>query len=431
MIFPIVSVSMGRAREIFLSRRFFVRPGSQPGLVRLVAGLFALFAFAALAACNSSGFGGGGFGNPGSSAAMRGTQPVTGDTLGTGTIRIALLLPLSATGNAGQIAQNFRNAADLALHDFKTANLQILVKDDKGTTDGAAAAASESISQGAELILGPLFARSVMGAAPIARQAGVPMIAFSNDTTTSGQGIYLLSFLPQSDIDRIVSFAASRGKHSIAAMLPDNPYGTLVDAALQRAAANNGVRVMAEQRYELDKTNMQTQAVALAQLAKGGTIDSILLPDAGDATQFLAQMLAANGLTPDKMTYLGSGQWDNDPRITGESNLGGAFYPAPENGGFASFAKRYQAAYGAPPARTASLAYDATSLAAGLAARFGDQRFAAQTLTNPNGFIGIDGAFRFLPNGLSQRGLAVYQLVKGQAVMVDPAPRTFAAAGGT
>jgi hypothetical protein len=200
---------------------------------------------------------------------------------------------------------------------------------------------------------------------------------------------------------------------------------------LQRAAANSGGRVMATQRYELDKTAMQTQATALAALVKGGTVDAILLPDAGDATPFLAQVLAANGVTPDKMTYLGSGQWDNDARITGESNLSGAYYPAPEAAGFASFSRRYQAAFGAAPSRTASLAYDATSLAAGLAARFGDQRFAEATLTNPNGFIGIDGAFRFLPNGLNQRGLAVYQIQKGQATVVDPAPKTFTRAPGT
>ncbi len=363
--------------------------------------------------------------------AVQATQPVTGETIGTGSVRVALLLPLSATGNAGQIATAFRNAAELALRDFKTADIQILVKDDQGTTEGARAAASDAIAQGAELILGPLFARSVNGVSQVARAARVPVIAFSSDTTTAGQGLYLLSFLPQSDVDRIVSFAAARGKRSIAALLPNNAYGTLVEAALQRAAANAGGRVMATQRYELDKTAMQTQATELAKLVKGGTVDAILLPDAGDATPFLAQVLAANGVTADKMTYLGSGQWDNDQRITGESNLTGAFYPAPESGGFASFARRYQAAFGSAPSRTASLAYDATSLAAGLAARFGDQRFAAATLTNANGFIGIDGAFRFLPNGLNQRGLAVYQIDHGTVTIVDPAPKTFARAPGT
>jgi ABC-type branched-subunit amino acid transport system substrate-binding protein len=412
-----------------LSRLFFARPANRRVFLNAAVGFLAFGAMALLAACNSGG-GFSGFGRN-SAPAVRTAMPVTGETIGSGSVKVALLLPLTATGNAGQIATAFRNAADLALRDFKSANIQILIKDDQGTAEGARAAASEAISQGAELILGPLFARSVTGVSTVARAANVPVIAFSSDTTIAGQGLYLLSFLPQSDVDRIVSYSATLGKRSIAALLPNNAYGTLVEAALQRAAANAGGRVMASVRYDLDKTAMQTQATSVAALVKGGTVDAVMLPDAGDAVPFLAQVLAANGVTPDKMTYLGSGQWDNDPRIVGESNLSGGYFPAPENAGFASFSRRYQAAFGSPPSRTASLAYDATSLAAGLAGRFGDQRFAPATLTNPNGFIGIDGAFRFLPNGLNQRGLAVYQIQKGQAVVADPAPKSFARAPGT
>ena len=361
---------------------------------------------------------------------MRAAEPVTGEVLGTGTVRVAMLLPLSATGNAGQIAANFKNAAALALKDFKSANIQIMVKDDQGTPQGASAAASEAVSQGAELILGPMFARSVSAVAAVARPANVPVIAFSSDTTAAAPGVYLLSFLPQSDVDRIVSFAAERGKRSFAALIPNNAYGTLVEAELQRVAAGAGARVIASLHYELDKTSMQTQATSLADSIKSGAADVVFLPDAGDAAPFLAQVLAAGGVTPDKITYIGSGQWDNDPRVMSESNLNGGWYPAPESAGFASFAKRYQAAFGAAPSRTASLAYDATSLAAGLSGHFGDQRFAQATLTNPNGFIGIDGAFRFLSNGLNQRGLAVFQINRGGAQMVDPAPRTFTTPSG-
>jgi hypothetical protein len=237
--------------------------------------------------------------------------------------------------------------------------------------------------------------------------------------------------LPQSDVDRVISFAASRGKRAFAALLPNNAYGTLVEAEMQRAVANSGGRVIASVHYDLDKAAMQAQATSLAATIKSGAVDSVFLPDAGDATPFLAQVLAANGVTPDKMTYLGSGQWDNDSRIYSESNLNGGWYPAPESAGFASFARRYQAAYGAAPSRTASLAYDATSLAAGLTARFGEQRFAAQTLTNPNGFIGVDGAFRLLSNGLNQRELAIYQINRGSVQMIDPAPKTFTTPSGT
>jgi ABC-type branched-subunit amino acid transport system substrate-binding protein len=405
-------------------------PGVRPTR-RAALGIIAVSAAGLLAACSSSGFGGG-FGGmgAGNGPQVRADAPVTGEVIGSGTVRVAMLLPLSATGNAGQIAANFKNAAALALQDFKSANIQIMVKDDQGTPQGAGAAASEAISQGAQLILGPLFARSVSAVAAVARPANVPVIAFSSDTTAASQGVYLLSFLPQSDVDRVISFAAGRGKRSFAALLPNNAYGTLVEAEMQRAAANAGARVVASLHYDLDKTSMQTQATSLAATIKSGAADAVFLPDAGDAAPFLAQILAANGVTADKITYLGSGQWDADPRISSESNLNGGWYPAPESAGFASFARRYQAAFGAAPSRTASLAYDATSLAAGLTARFGDQRFAQATLTNPNGFIGIDGAFRFLSNGLNQRGLAVFQVGRGSAQMIDPAPRTFTAPSG-
>jgi ABC-type branched-subunit amino acid transport system substrate-binding protein len=353
--------------------------------------------------------------------------PVPGETLGTGSVKVALLLPLSATGNAGQIALAMKNAASLALREFQTADIQILVKDDAGTADGARAAASQAITDGAKLILGPLFAQSVSAAASIAKPAGIPMVAFSSDSTTAQKGVYLLSFLPQGDVSRVLRYAAGQGKHSFAALLPNNGYGTVVEATLQKVVADTGGRVFAVERYDLDRVSMQAKATAVAGVAKGGSIDAILMPDAGDAAPFLAQVLAAGGFKPANVKLLGSGQWD-DQRILKESNLSGAWFPAPDRAGFDSFVQRYQAAYGAPPLRPASLAYDATSLAAGLAARFGKNAYTEKVLTNPSGFIGVDGAFRFLSNGLSERGLAVYEINHGATQVIDPAPKNFAKA---
>ena len=274
------------------------------------------------------------------------------------------------------------------------------------------------------MILGPLFAQSVSAAAAIAKPANVPIIAFSTDVSSASQGVYLLSFLPQTDIERVVRYAAAQGKRSYAALLPNNAYGTVVEAALQKSVANAGGRVMALERYELDRNSMQEKANIVAGLAKSGTIDTIVLPDAGAAAPFLGQVLAASGVSPAKIQYLGSGQWD-DIRIAQESNLNGAWYPGPEKAGFDAFAKRYQAAFGATPFRAATLAYDATSLASGLAARFGERRFATDVLTSGSGFIGLDGAFRLLPTGLNERGLAIYRIERGKVTIIDPAPRTF------
>jgi ABC-type branched-subunit amino acid transport system substrate-binding protein len=357
---------------------------------------------------------------------ITGNQPVTGETIGTGSVKVAMLLPLSATGNAGTLANHLKNAAALALKDFPSADIQILVKDDRGTADGARAAATEAIQQGAQLILGPLFAASASAAGQVARGANVPVIAFSTDSNVATRGVYLLSFMPQSDVERIIQYAASRGKHSVAALLPANGYGSVVEAALQRAVAARGMRIVSLDRYELDRVSMQSKAEALADVVKKGQADTVFIPDAGDAAPFLAQVLSSQGVFPGKAQFLGSGQWNGDQRVLGESNLFGAWYPAPDNTGFEGFAAKYRAAYGDAPLRPASLGYDAASLAAGLVSR-GGGRISADAITNPNGFAGVDGAFRLMPDGTNQRALAVYEIGRGSAKQVDPAPREFRA----
>jgi ABC-type branched-subunit amino acid transport system substrate-binding protein len=390
--------------------------GSTAAISALLVG-----ALIALSACTAARVGG-------PDQVAIGNAPITGEVLGTGPVKVALLLPLSATGNAGQIAQNLRNASELAIREFQTPAIQVLVKDDGGTPEGARAATTEAIQQGAKLILGPLFARSVTAAAAIAKPANVPIVAFSTDTSTASRGVYLLSFLPQTDVQRIVTYAASKGKSSYAALLPANAYGTVVEAALQQVVANTGGRILALERYQLDRTAMQEKATVVANLAKSGAVSAIFLPDAGDAAPFLGQILGANGVNPAQVQFLGSGQWV-DSRITQESNLNGAWYPAPDQSGFLGFSRRYQAAFGSAPFRATTLAYDATSLASGLAARFGERRYSAEVLTSPSGFIGIDGAFRLLPDGLNERGLAIYQIDRGQVSIIDPAPKTFTKAG--
>jgi hypothetical protein len=385
----------------------------------LLSGVLLLSALLVLAACSSSGFGSRSAGTPTE------FQPVSGEVIGNGNVRVAMLLPLSATGNAGQIGLHIKNAAVLALREFQNADIQIMIKDDRGTADGARAAASEAIAQGAELILGPLFAQSVAAAASVAKPARVPIVAFSTDTSAASNGVYLLSFLPQSDVDRIIQFATSRGKRAFAALLPQNGYGTVAEAALHKAVADRGGRIIAIERYQLDRFDMQAKAQTVAAIANAGQIDSIFMPDAGDAAPFLAQILSTEGVRTDKVAFLGSGQWNTDERVVGESNLSGAWFPAPDNAGFESFSSRYRAQFGTAPFRPASLGYDAASLAAGLTSRFGEQRFSPETLTNSAGFLGVDGAFRLLPNGTNQRGLAVYQIDRGKAQIIEPAPTNF------
>src|SRR5215470_2964702 len=182
--------------------------------------------------------------------------PQQAAAIGTGQVKVGLILPLSASGNAALAAQSMKNAAEMALAEFNAPNVQLLVKDDAGSVQGAQAATQQALEEGAEIILGPLFAHSVAPAGQLARGRGVPVIAFSTDANVASRGIYLLSFLPESDVDRIVGYAVQQGKRSFAALVPDNAYGSVVQAAFQQAVAAGGGRVVAMERYPLDRAAM-------------------------------------------------------------------------------------------------------------------------------------------------------------------------------
>jgi len=345
--------------------------------------------------------------------------------LGTGTVRVGLILPLSASGNAGLAAQSMRNAAEMALAEFKDPNIQLLLKDDGGNASGAQAAAQQAVGEGAELILGPLFAHSVAAAGQVARNRGIPVIAFSTDTSVAARGVYLLSFLPESDVERIVEYAADRRKRSIAALVPDNAYGSVVEAALKQAAARHGARIVALERYPADRSNLQAPVQRIAQAA--GQADALFIPDSGDAVVAIVDALNAAGVNTRRLQLLGTGVWDADQRIFGSPALQGAWFVAPDSAGFRSFSARYRQRFGQDPIRTATLAYDGVALVAALVKTQGAQRFSEAVLTNSSGFAGIDGVFRFRSDGTNQRGLAVLRVTSSGGQVVAPAPRTFAA----
>ena len=369
----------------------------------LVAGLAAL-----LSACSGSLPGLDVFNSSSPPPAPTATNQAPQSSIGNGQIKVGLLLPLSAPGNAGLAGQSMRNAAELALAEFNNPNIQLLVKDDAGTAQGAQQAAQEALDQGAEIILGPLFAHSVTAAAQVARARNVPVIAFSTDSNVAGRGVYLLSFLPESDVDRIVDYAVSQGRRSFVALVPENAYGSVVEAEFKQAVSRKGARVIALERYPAQGGNMGDAAKLIAQAA--AQADVLFLPDAGDGVISAVQALGAAGLNLKRLQVIGTGLWD-DPRIFAEPAVAGGWYPAPgPRPASAPLATRYVARYNQDPVRTATLAYDAVSLVAALVKTQGPRRFAAETLTNASGFAGIDGVFRFRADGTNQRGLAVLRV---------------------
>jgi branched-chain amino acid transport system substrate-binding protein len=347
-------------------------------------------------------------------------QPL--QNLGAGNVRVGVILSLSGAGNAGVAAQSMRNAAELALSEFNNPNIQLIIKDDGGSAQGAQQAAQAAISEGAEIILGPLFSHAVAAAGQVTRTRSVPMIAFSTDSNVAARGIYLLSFQPENDIDRVISFAAARGKRSITGFVPDNAYGNVVEAAIKQFASSRGAKVNAVERYHQNATDALS-AVRRAQPAYRVT-DLIIIADGAEATPHVLNALNSVGVTPKRMQFAGAGLWD-DRNVFAIKELEGAWFAAPDDSGFRGFAQRYRARFGSDPARTASLAYDAVSLVAQLVKTQGANRFTEEVLTSRSGFAGVDGVFRFRNDGTCERSLSIMEIRANSSSVLQPAPNNF------
>jgi ABC-type branched-subunit amino acid transport system substrate-binding protein len=337
-------------------------------------------------------------------------------------VKVALIVPLSAQGHPGLIGQSLKRAAELALFERDNPSLQLLVKDDKGTPEGAKVAAEEAVKGGATLILGPLFAKSVAAVAPVARQANVPVIAFSNDRQVAGNGVFLLSFQAAPEVNRVVDYAAKQGKRTFAALIPDDTFGKIVDASFRQAVNRAGGTIVALENYPASGNGAleplrKISAAIQSSDTNGQPIDALFIPGAQENLELIGRLLPQAEIDTQKIKLIGTGGMDyaNAGR---DGKLIGAWYAAPDPRGWNDFSQKYAKSFGQAPPRIATLAYDAVSVAIALGSRAPISR---EALTRSTGFSGTDGAFRFAPDGATERALAVLEVQKFGSRVIDPA----------
>lgn len=329
------------------------------------------------------------------------------------TTKVALLLPLS--GPNAQIGQAMQDAAQLALFDLAGDRFELLPRDTKGTPAGAVDAARQAVAEGANLILGPLFGAEVAAVRPIAQNAGIDLLAFTNDWTQAGNGTYVMGFVPGDQVMRVAGFARSRGISRFVALAPRNQYGDAVVSAMQTAGQRFATSVQVE-RYDANLTDLSIPAKQVPPQSQ-----AVVLSEGGPRAQAMAAALNAAGVNPAQVRFLGTGLWD-DPSLGQEPSLLGGWFAAPAPQARAEFEAKFDRIYGRKPPRIATLAYDTTAIAAVLAKMGPPGRYDRAMLTNANGFEGIDGLFRLNQNGLVERGLAVLEVTPTGSRVLDPAP---------
>lgn len=346
-------------------------------------------------------------------------SPVTAS----GKTRIALLVPL--TGRAAPIGQSLQQAAEMALFDTGAKELALAAYDSGETAETAVEAYRKARTEGSALVLGPLFGTSATALAPLVAQGGANVVSFSNDEQAAQRGVWIMGIAAPPQVRRVVDYAVEQGIRRFAAFAPQTPYGQQMVQTLESQATMRGGTVATVELFDPNSADLATPARRMAEALKGTDKLAVLVPVAPPRLSAALAALAAAGIDNKSVQLIGTGVWDI-PNIGSEMMLRGAWYAAPDPARRADFERRFLSTYGRPPHRLATLAYDGVSLAGHLARLKPGGDFSAEAITNPNGWSGVDGIFRFLPNGRSERALAVIAVQGNQGSVVSPAPSGFA-----
>lgn len=344
-------------------------------------------------------------------------------------VKVGLLLPIS--GRNAQLAKALQDAAAVSLFDKyarlpisqQTIRVELLPKDTGDTPQQAATAITAAIGEGAQFIIGPLFADAAAVAAPIAQAHNISMLSFSNTRSQASPGSYMFGFSPVEQTDRIITYALNNGLNRIVVLAPNSALGETVLTAARTAMQRQEKKLVREAKYSVQGTGVETALNQLIAPGKEPEFDAILIPEGGPALTTVMRGLSARGVKPSTVKFLGTGLWD-DAELLRRVNLDNAWFASSPPELTSQFETRFRTTYGYAPPRIASLAYDAVALSVTLATS--GRNFDAVTLTSPGGFSGpANGVFRLRASGETQRGLAVMEVKNGTPTVISPAPSGF------
>jgi ABC-type branched-subunit amino acid transport system substrate-binding protein len=350
---------------------------------------------------------------------------------GSGAIQVALLVP----GGSGQasdevLAKSLENAARLAMGDLRNVQIDLRVYNTAGSPSQAAAQAQKAVAEGAQVILGPVFAQEANAAGVAVAASGVNVLSFSNNPDIAGNNVFVLGPTFDNTAARLASYAVRQGKGNIMILHDRNTAGTIGRAAIERGVRAAGGTVVSVGNYEFSQNGVVSATPVLVRTARETGAQAVFMTaDSSGALPLISQLLVDNGLSSTDAQFIGLTRWDIPAATLGLPGVQGGWFALPDPALFAQFQNRFTAAYAEPPHPIAGLAYDGIAAVGALSRSSLRGPLPRDSLTQSAGFVGVNGIFRLLEDGKNERGLAVAQIRDGQAVIIDSAPRSFAGPG--
>lgn len=337
-------------------------------------------------------------------------------------IRVALLVPQSDP-NVSVVAQSLENAARLAVSDNPRTPVELMVYDTAGQAEVAAARATEAVENGAQLIAGPLFGAAANAAGRAVAGMRVPVLSFSNTPSIAGGNVFILGQTFENTATRLLNHAARQGLGTMVLIHPNDNAGQTARLAVEQAAAQAGISILANESYDLQIAAVANAAQRARASAEAGADIVFITTDATNAAMpTLLQLLPENGVDPTEVQYIGLTRWDVRPDLFALPGADGGWFAVPDRRSQSQFEARYTEAFGTAPHPLAGLAYDSIVAALGASTGGRNPQIEAGTLTRARGFDGATGQFTLREDGTNARSLAVASVDMRQVTIIDPAP---------
>jgi hypothetical protein len=359
-----------------------------------------------------------------------GTGPVGGSRIDASSpVPVALLVPRSDSDSAS-VASSLENAARLALASLDGVQIDLRVYDTGGNAQRAAVQAETAVSEGAQIILGPLFGEAANAAGVAVADNNVNVLSFSNNPSIAGGNVFVLGTTFRNTADRLLGYASRQGQDSVMIVHPRNVEGEFGKSAIQAAASQNGVRVAGVESFAFSQDGVSEAVPRVRDTVDSSGANSLFITsNAAGALPMLLQLLPEAGVDPDRTQYMGLARWDVPSQLLSMPGAQGGYFTLPDTAAKNAFDTRYRARYDSAPHPLAGLAFDGIAAIGALVKQGRSDALSARALTQNSGFQGANGVFRIRPDGTNERGLAVATVRNNQVTILDPAPSGFGGAG--
>lgn len=349
----------------------------------------------------------------------------------TGKVQVALLVPTGASDSqVAGLANSLTRAANLAVSELDSPLIELRTYSTAGDAAVAAASAQQAINEGADVILGPLYAHTAAAVGRAVAGTGTAVMAFSNNTEVAGGNVFVMGNTFENIANQLGSYASRKGKTKVMILNARTPSEEFARDAITRGLAGTGVQVVGSAAFDFSQEGLVAALPGIATQARNLGADALFLTsDTQGALPTVTNLLPDHGLGPDAIQYIGLSRWDRPPSATTLPGLQGGWFAFPDASASAEFNQRFIAATGSAPFPLASLAFDGINAIAVQAKKAGAAGVSPQALVRAGSFAGVEGTFRFMSDGTVRRGMSVATIQNNSLVILQQAPTRLGATG--